>query len=124
MFKPLNDSQKFKKGSILWIIFFEPERELFKEINWRTGFLLRDLKAKTPITQPILIDTKDIFPNQSLLCLPLKKDSWSLDSYHHWKNMDKPSCRIFIPLGGSEKKLEISWPSSESYYNLYYYKET
>lgn len=123
MFKYLSQFQKFKKGSFLWLIFFEPKRNLFKQINWRTGFLLHKLGGPTNISKPIIIDTQDIFLNHSLLCLPLKKQTWSSNAFHYWKQMDKPSFRVFIPLGESEEPLNKCWPLSDKVYNLSYYKE-
>lgn len=122
MFKTLSGFQKFQKGSLLWLIFFEPKRRLFRYINWRTGFLLHNLKNPPSVGQPVLIDTKNVFPNQSLLCLPLKSDSWFTEAHRHWKQMDKPSFRVFIPLDCDEEALSRRWPQSDSHYNLSYYK--
>ena len=123
MLKPLTNVQKFQAGSHLWLIFFEPRRHLFKEINWRTGFLLQDFKDKEAVSKPVLIDTQRIFPNNSLLCLPLNKESWCSDIYKNWKQLDRPSLRVFIPLGYEEERLKYYWPKSEQSYDLSYYKE-
>ena len=123
MFKPLKSFQKFQFGSYLWLIFFEPQRYLFKTINWRTGFLLHNLRDKKPILKPVLIDTQAIFPNNSLLCLPLKKESWLSDIYNFWKHLDKPSLRVFVPLNCDAEKLNQYWPKPEQLCDLSYYKE-
>lgn len=123
MFKPLDSLQKFCPGSQLWLIFFEPQRALFKHINWRTSFLLKNIKEKEDINQPILVDTQKIFPNNSLLCLPLKKKTWITDAYKFWNQLNKPSFRIFIPEAYDEKNLYEHWPQSDSSQNLSYYKE-
>ena len=73
MFKSLGQLQKFQSGHQLWLIFFEPQRNLFKKINWRTNFLLQNLEKKESISKPVLLDTQNIFPNKLLLCLPFKK---------------------------------------------------
>lgn len=121
MFKSLDSFQKFQSGSTLWIVFFEPQRALFREINWRTGFLLQSLKGE-PLSQAVLLDTQSIFPNNSLLCLPEIKDFWSGEVYKNWKKMNKPSVRVFLPLGREETELSELWPSSHSQ-DLSYYKE-
>lgn len=123
MFKPLSHFQKFQPGSYLWLIFFEPKRDLFKYINWRTGFLLQKPKSEKSISQAVLVDTQNIFPNNSLLCLPLKEESWFSDVYKYWKQMNKPSFRVFLPLDYDEEKLNQYWSSSDKVHSLFYYKE-
>ena len=123
MFKSLTHFQKFQPGSQLWMIFFEPKRYLFKQINWRTAFLLQSFREQKAISQPVLIDTHSIFPNNSLLCLPLKKESWLSDIYNCWRQLNKPSFRVFIPEDYDEQQLNQLWPQSDLSYNLSYYKE-
>lgn len=123
MFKQLNPFQKFQKGSSFWFIFFEPDRALFKHINWKTRFLLQDVHKKNTISKPLLIDTYNIFPNLALLCLPFKKDLWISDIYKQWNQLDKPSLRVFTPLGFSGQTLNLHWPSSDPVYSLSYYSE-
>ena len=121
--KSLTSFQKFQSGSKLWVLFFEPQRRLFKEINWRTGFLLGKIKSQKLLEKPVLLDTQKIFPNQSTLCLPLKKESWVSDIYKSWKQLDKPSFRIFLPLSFSEEELDKNWSRSDYIDNIWYYKE-
>ena len=123
MFKSLGATKKFSAGSDLWIVFFEPHRQLFKQINWRTHFLLQDLGDKTNLLRPLLLDTYKNFPNNSILCLPFKKETWFKDIHHFWKKLDKPSCRIFIPLDGHEDELINFWPEVDSLYDLSYYRK-
>ena len=123
MFQSLNSFQKFQSGSHLWLIFFEPQRNLFKQINWRTGFLLNKPKGLKAISRPILLGTQNIFPNNSLLCLPFKEDKWLLDIYNSWKQMDKPSFRVFIPLNYKGDRFCKSWPSEDPSRNISYYEE-
>ena len=123
MFKPLNYFQKFQSGSHLWLIFFEPEKNLFKQINWRTGFLLQNPREKKAVLQPVLIDTHRVFPNNSLLCLPLKKDSWKSDTYNFWQWLNKPSFRVFTPSESHGVELNQYWPQLDDLYNLSYYSE-
>lgn len=123
MFKLLNNFQKFQPGSDLWILFYEPHRKVFKQINWRVGFLLEGIKNQTEFSKPVLIDSHRTFPNQKLLCLPLKKESWLSDTYGHWKQLSKPSLRVFVPLQENEDKLDQYWSSSDLLYNLSYYRE-
>ena len=123
MFKPISESQKFSSGSELWLIFFEPDRHLFKEINWRTHFLLKDLGDNEALLKPLLLDTYKYFPNNSILCLPFKKETWLKDAHHFWKQLDKPSCRIFIPLNCDEEELINFWPEVDSLNDLSYYRK-
>ena len=123
MFKLLGDFQKFQPGSNLWILFHEPNRELFKQINWRTGFLLEGIKSRTAVSKPVLIDTHTMFPNWNLVCLPFEKKSWLSDAYALWGQLRRPSLRVFVPLKGNGEKLNQDWPSSDLLYNLSYYVE-
>ena len=123
MFKSLNPSQKFQPGAQLWLVFFEPKRALFKHINWRTGFLLQNFMEQQNILKPALIDTHNIFPNRSLLCLPLSQKSWTASSYHFWKKMDKPSFRVFTPLNGTGSQLNNYWPQEDKQFSLSYYAD-
>lgn len=123
MFKALSENQKFSQGSQLWLIFFEPYRPLFKQINWRTHFLLKALGDKTTLLKPLLADTYKCFPNSSILCLPFKKETWFKDIYHSWKQLDKPSCRVFIPLDCHEEELFNFWPAVDSPHDLSYYRK-
>ena len=123
MFKSLNSLQRFQSGSDLWLMFFEPKRRLFKQINWQTGFLLQNLKKKPSVSQPVLLDTHHIFPNDSLICLPLNKEIWLSDTYNCWQRMNTPSLRVFVPLDCNGDRLNQYWTQSEGFYNLSYYKE-
>ena len=122
MFQSLTKNQKFSIGSDLWIVFFEPDRQFFKKINWETCFLLQSLSENEELLKPLLVNTYKIFPNKSILCLPFEKSTWVKDVYQFWKQMDKPSCRIFIPLGCKEEELINLWPEVDTVYNLSYYK--
>ncbi len=124
MFKSLNHFQKFQPGSDFWLIFFEPEKNIFKEINWRTGFLLQNLNEKEGCSQPILIDTRKIFPNRSLASLPLKKEQWLADAYNIWRQLSKPSFRVFTPCSDGGEQLKRYWPQLDSLHNLSYYNES
>ena len=115
MFKSLSYFQRFQAGSKLWLIFFEPQRLLFKQINWRTGFLLGGLRDKSPLfNRPLLLDTHRTFPNQALICLPLNREEWPINSFKLWNQMNRPSFRLFIPLGFKKTQLEGGWLASSS----------
>ncbi|MCY4321884.1 MAG: hypothetical protein OXC37_05760 [Bdellovibrionaceae bacterium] len=121
MFQFLNTNQKFSTGSDLWVIFFEPDRPLFKKINWQSSFLLQSLTENEKLLKPRLIGTYKVFPNKFILCLPFERSSWVKDIYQSWKKMNKPSCRIFIPLGCKPEELINLWPEVDTAYNLHYY---
>ena len=123
MFKSLGENQKFSLGSELWILFFEPYRQLFKKVNWRTHFLLQPLTEKSNLLKPLLIDTHKVFPNNSILCLPFKEETWVKDVYQSWKQLDKPSCRVFIPLRCQEEELLSLWPEVDIGHKLSYYRK-
>ena len=123
MFKLLTAFQKFQPGSDLWILFYEPHRELFKQINWRTGFLLEKLKSQIKISTPLMIATPTIFPNRNLLCLPLKKENWLSETYKHWERLRKPSLRLFLPLKKEGEILHQNWPQEDLSSNFSYYIE-
>ena len=123
MFKSLDVNQKFSSGSQLWFVFFEPHRLLFKKINWRTHFLLQSLGDTKALSNPLLVDTHQIFPNDAILCLPLNKRAWVKEVYQFWKQLDKPPCRVFVPLGCHEEELFNHWPESDSFHKLSYCRE-
>ena len=123
MFKSLDENQKFSSGSHLWFIFFEPHRLLFKAVNWRTCFLLQALGETKELLKPLLIDTHKVFPNNSILCLPLKQKTWFKEVYESWKLLDKPSSRVFIPSGCQGEELLEYWPTSDSFHELSYYRD-
>ena len=122
MFKLLSAFQKFQPGSDLWVLFYEPQRDLFKQINWRTGFLLEKLKNQIKLFEPLIIGTEKIFPNQNLLCLPLK-ETWLSDTHRHWEQLLKPSLRVFLPLESSSEVFLQNWPQADLFSNLSYYME-
>ena len=123
MFKSLSCSQKFSSGTDLWLIFFEPHRQIFKQINFRVHFLLHSLDSAS-LSSPLLLDTHRVFPNNSILCLPLEKKIWFQSAYDFWKKLNKPSFRIFIPLKEQEEKLFNYWPVTDSDHKISYYKES
>ena len=84
---------------------------------------MQSFKKPKAISQPILMDTHRIFPNDSLLCLSLKKEAWLSDIYNCWRQLDKPSVRVFIPEAYDEQQLNQHWPPSDLLHNLSYYKE-
>ena len=84
--------------------------------------MLSGLKTGKPPSWPILLGTQKIFPNLWLVCLPLKKESWSADIYKCWENMSKPSLRVFIPLSYNEEPLNKLWTKTPVY-DLSFYKE-
>ena len=119
----MSESQKFSIGSHLWLIFFEPHRQLFKTINWRTHFLLQSLDNASPFPGPLLVDTHKVFPNDSILCLSFQKKIWFQSAYQFWRQLNKPSIRIFIPLREQEDTLFNYWPTTDSAHKISYYKE-
>lgn len=123
MFKRLSDFQKFQAGSDLWILFYEPCRDLFKRVNWRTGFLLEGIRSQKKISKSVLIDTHNMFPNEKLVCLSFNQESWVFDVHKHWDQLKKPSLRVFGHLKGHEEELNQDWPQADLLYNLSYYVE-
>ncbi len=86
------------------------------------GFLLHGLKGKKSLSQPILTGSQNAFPVSSLVCLPLQKKSWFIDAHKCWKQLGKPSLRVFVPSGCDEGRLNSIFPSSVGSH-LSYYKE-
>ena len=124
MFKPLSSVYKFYPGADIWLLFFEPTRDLFKHINWRTGWLLQNPTKQQDLTRPALISTKYVFPHKALLCLPFKKNLWLADIYKNWRQLNKPSLRVFMPLKISGESLNEYWPKTQNSPYLSYYQET
>ena len=112
--------EKFNPGSDLWCFFFEPDRDLFKKINWRSQFIIQKIKEPVQLTQALLIESSFFFPNQYLLCLP---EFFSAKKcYDIWTQLQQPSLRLFLPLKSKEKFLEF-WASLESSHQISYYSE-
>ena len=120
MFEKLSVHNKFKKGAEVWCVFHEPERSLFKSLNWETHFLIKKINDNSRLSQALLLGTAGFFPNRSLLCLPL---SLSDKIYDFWIKLAQPSFRVFLPLNFDENKLFRQWPSYKKPQKLSYYKE-
>lgn len=118
--KKLNLYQKFMSGSDLWCLFFEPQRDLFKKINWQTHFLIKKLNDNEPLEKALLLDTHKCFPNRLLLCLPL---SLKNNLYDFWLNLNKMSLRIFIPLGCESSDFLKPWWSMDKNHGISYFEE-
>ena len=120
MISKLSYYERFSSGSDLWCFFFEPDRDLFKSINWRTNFMIHKMKERTEMTQPLLIESTAFFPNQYLLCLP--KTFSVKKSYDLWTQLKHPLIRLFPPLESSKEFLDF-WMLEASSYNISYYSE-
>ncbi|MBC6415097.1 MAG: hypothetical protein GDA46_01715 [Bdellovibrionales bacterium] len=120
MFQSLSYYQKFTSGSDLWCLFFEPQRDLFKEINWRTKFLIHKLKEKIQLKKPLLIESSSFFPNQYILCLPLFLRE---KEYEIWLKLKQPSLRIFLPLEYKKPCLNFWFNKNLHGQKISYYNE-
>jgi len=121
MLSQLSYYKRFSSGSDLWCFFFEPERALFKSINWRSHFMIHKIKKPVELNKPLLIESSGFFPNQYLLCLP--KGFSVTKIYQLWTHLKKPSVRFFLPLESNKDFLDF-WQDNASSYNPSYYSET
>ena len=119
--KKLSSYEKFKPGAKLWCFFFEPERDLFKKINWRSQFMIHKIKEELSLTQALLIESSSFFPNQYLLCLP--KTYSSQQSYDIWVQLKKPSLRLFLALKFKQDFLQPWFSDPVALERVSYYSE-
>ena len=122
MISKLSYYDKFSSGADLWCFFFEPERDLFKAINWRAQFGIQKIKEQVQLTQPLLIESSSFFPNKYLLCLP--ETFLAQKSYEIWVQLKRPSVRLFLPLKSQKNFLDFWLSASSSSDKISYYSET
>lgn len=112
--------KSFSAGHDLWALTFNPEDFWFKKINWHTQFLLNKInEPHQNIDRALLMPTEQILFNKSLLCL-LDSEDIAPQIYQHWKNLKKPSLRIFLNSKIHKKDLESFWPLEDLKYSLSY----
>lgn len=106
MFKHLGFYDALKPGKDLWILLDCFESFLFQKINWKLGFLLCSPQGKPPeslLTLGCPLSCRYILylgSQDVLLC------------YKSWKELKKPSLRLFLSKKGIEN-LFSKWPHKD-----------
>ena len=60
---------------------------------------------------PLLVASSQLLPNRAVIQLPLENGKkWTTRVYKIWKQLDKPSLRLFLPRTLSERDFEFYWP--------------
>ena len=107
MFKQLPVTNAFASKSDLWIAeSFNPLSSLSVQIDWHLRFSSRKLKDKSPL----LIESSQYLPCQKICFIRFENSQkWIQSAYSFWKNLDKPSLKIFIPKQISFDDLKKIW---------------
>ena len=110
--------QALSAGAQLWMLPFDPEAFWFKKINWYLKFLLHTPNKTQAPTEPLLVQSQGLLPNEKVLCLPSKDEDWISNCYQHWKQFNKPSLRLFLPSSLNFYSLNEAWPDTASTHKL------
>ena len=113
MFKVLHQNKALSEGSDLWVIIFNPENFWFQKINWLSKFTLQKEEDFKQISEPLLVATQQFLPNKSILCMPKNTENLSEKIHTFWKNLKKPSLRVFIDSKDAKEEFESKWPKED-----------
>ena len=115
MFKCVSSYKALSRGAGLWILPLEPENFWFKQINWRLRFLICSPLENGPAARPLLLSVEGGLPVRRILCLPEEKirDNWTVSCHRHWKRLEKPSLRVFLPSAMDGRAFTNRWPEKE-----------
>lgn len=64
---------------------------------------------------PLMIISPDRLPNKETLYIDSYKDfyDWVEQIHHLWNNLNRPTLRLFLPQGMSQKEFESLWPEED-----------
>jgi hypothetical protein len=82
-----------------------------------TNELLPLIPVETsPVPPPLLIASHSHLPNQMTLEIPMDKElkNWVLLCHHIWKNLGRPSLRVFLPGPALFENFVEEWPDSQT----------
>ena len=115
MFKCVSSYRALCQGANLWILPLEPENFRFKQINWRLRFLICSPLEDRPPARPLLLSVEGGLPVRRILCLPKEKisENWPVSCHRHWKRLEKPSLRVFLPSSLDGRAFINHWPEKE-----------
>ena len=108
MFQALSPSKALSSGASLWILPPPHQYPFSKKIDTYLQFVFRRLPEDKK-SQKILLESSAHLPCQHILFLP-NSSQWIQEALDHWKNLQKPTLRIFLPNNMNEKDLTDHWP--------------
>ena len=114
MIECISSYRALNRGAKLWALPFEPKDFWFKKINWRLRFLLCPPLADRPPDHPMLVSVEGVFPTQHILCLPKDKEDWVSSCHRRWKQLGKPSLRVFLPQDMEPDVFCAKWPEEKT----------
>jgi hypothetical protein len=130
----LSLASAFNPGSDLWIIPDFAGSRWTTKIDWYLNFqLVRSTRRPQPETRnftlyvekeagldhilinapasaPLMITSKDFFPNKWVVMLPAADfNRWVKEVSDIWENLKNPSLRIFLPTGQNAGSFHKEW---------------
>ncbi|MCY4512793.1 MAG: hypothetical protein OXB86_03810 [Bdellovibrionales bacterium] len=115
MLKSLSSYKALDKGAKLWVLSFDPKEFWFKKINWRMRFLLCSPLSDRTSDRPVLLSVKGKLPTQQILCLPKGEEDWVIACHRNWKQLGRPSLRVFLPRGLNPEMFAAKWPEEKAH---------
>ena len=100
-----------KKGTDLWMVS-DPEYSSWNQkIDWYLSYLMKKNRQKQDHQiKPLLMKTAHRLPNLWTVELSYKnKEQWLNQAHTVWKNLNRPSLRIFAPHPLSAEDIEKTW---------------
>ena len=108
MFKTLPPSKALSQGASLWILPPPHQYPFSKKIDTYLQFVFRKLPEDKK-SQKLLLESSSHLPCQHVLFLP-HSPQWIEEVLNNWKDLQKPSLRIFLPESIKKEDLINNWP--------------
>ena len=115
MLERMSFYRALSEGAKLWVLSFNPQEFWFKKINWQMRFLLCSPLSNHIPDFPVLISLKGELPAQKILCLPQGKGDWVAACYRNWKQLGRPSLRVFLPKNMDPEMFANKWPEEKTH---------
>lgn len=120
MLERVSSYKALSEGAKLWVLSFDPREFWFKRINWQMGFLLCSPLSDQRPDYPVLISLKGELPTQKILCLPKREEEWVTTCHQNWKQLGRPSLRVFLPRDIDPDIFAKKWPEEKTHDTLSY----
>ena len=104
---PLSSEQALKKGADLWIVSDPKHSPWNQQIDWYLSFLMKKSRKDE---KPLLMQTSEKRPNLWTIELAYKNNQlWLNQAHTMWKNLNRPSLRIFAPYPITTEEIQKTW---------------
>jgi hypothetical protein len=136
----LSETMAFSPGSQLWIFPDPKVSHWARRMDWYLNFqlaraechhppvleagllqLLREEELAPPTTManskaPLLISSHHRLPSAQTVEIPYANDfnDWLTAAAQIWRDLDKPTLRLFLPQGASPSQAEALWPEAKA----------